>query len=191
MMKKKLFAGLMVAIVAVVGVAVMLDAEVITASNTGEEVVTIVAREVPVEAGDITIGLTEAGTIGIPTHDVRYDYALTVDEVFVREGDFVNEGDVLFKVSLESIESQIDTLDTQIENYQSQIDDIYKQIESLESDYLSYEKEYQTALSTYDLDLVKAELEYEQTVALTESSEITYNLSVASLEPPCFTEKDN
>ncbi len=63
-------------------------------------------REIEVERGDIVVGVTEAGTATLNTTDVTFDFACTVDEVLVKAGQYINEGDIVATVNLDDIKEE-------------------------------------------------------------------------------------
>ncbi len=158
-MNKKLVGGLIIATLAVGGGYG--GYTYYQASQTSSQVVTeIVARESAVELGSITIGLTESGTISIPTETVTFDYNLLINEIHVKEGYAVKEGDLLFSVYAEDLEDEITALEDQIESYLDQIENYedaiktyYKQITTYESQITTYTRQirnYETNIRNYN-----------------------------------------
>lgn len=54
-----------------------------------------------------------------------------VQEVFVNEGDWVNEGDPLYIIDSSEAQKAVEAAQETVDNYQKQIDDIYKSVENL------------------------------------------------------------
>ena len=96
-------------------------------------------KEEVVEIGDIVVGVTEMGTANLKAVETSLDYDVTLDEVLVKSGQYVNEGDLIARVSEDEDEGA----------------------------QMSYQEEYDAKISelnTAELDLEKAELMGEKNV---------------------------
>lgn len=71
-------------------------------------------REYSVSNGDITVGITESGTISIEREYVSFPCSAEVSEVYVKTGSYVNEGDPLLKLSAEDIAEAKAELETNL-----------------------------------------------------------------------------
>ena len=94
--------------------------------------------------------------------EIQKDQQMVVDELFVREGDDVTEGDQLFsydtqqlQLSLDKQRLELEQLEASIENYKDQIADLEKE-RSKASD--SDKLEYTVQIQTVQLDLKEAEI---------------------------------
>ncbi|OOB77012.1 MAG: hypothetical protein BEN19_02880 [Epulopiscium sp. Nuni2H_MBin003] len=185
-MNKKLVAGLLVLAAFAGGVVSIQTQSNIVAS---EEAPIIVAREMPVEKGSIIVGLTESSSVTIPTKDVKYDYALTIKEVLVKEGQTVEVGDVLFNISIEEVEDEIEALELDIENLEDdrdklydEIDSLYDSIDNLDSQITSLSSQYDKAVFTKNIQSEQALLDYQYTLNQAEVEAINYELSLFGVD---------
>jgi HlyD family secretion protein len=69
-----------------------------------------VYKETKVQRGDITVGVTESGTATINTNSVicELDNAV-VDEVYVKAGQSVSQGDAVAKLTEDSVSTAVET----------------------------------------------------------------------------------
>ncbi len=120
-----------------------------------------VYREYTVERGDIVVGSTESSSISLNRETISFPVSTTVEEVYVKAGSYVEEGQALMKLNLEEIETGL----------------------------LSYELELQEAGLTLDqakLNQTKGQLEagqkYENTQLEAEQAEKNHELQITELE---------
>ena len=97
--KKPIIAAAAVLLAAGAGAAVFAGASA-SADSEGETSY----REYNVSKGDITVGAEESGTVSIEHTYVTFPCSADVQEVYVKEGNTVKEGDPLLKLSPEDIE---------------------------------------------------------------------------------------
>lgn len=70
-----------------------------------------VYKDAPVTRGDLTVGVTESGTATLDTATLKYaDVAVTLEEVFVKAGQTVAEGDSIAQVSTDDVADQLAAL---------------------------------------------------------------------------------
>lgn len=74
-----------------------------------------VYREYTVAYGDITVGQTESSSISLTRETVTFPVSATVEEVYVKAGSSVQEGDPLMKLSVEDVEYSLASYDLQLE----------------------------------------------------------------------------
>lgn len=96
---------------------------------------TAVAREEVVTRGDIIVSLSEEGTASVTTQttgldlsvtlddDTRLDLDVEVEEVLVRAGEHVSEGDALFILDQSSLNKAMNTLNNAYQEAQLKADD--------------------------------------------------------------------
>ncbi|OON99985.1 MAG: hypothetical protein ATN35_09745 [Epulopiscium sp. Nele67-Bin004] len=190
-MSKKLVVGLIAALAIGGGTYSYQMNAAKTASQTVTE---IVARESTVSIGDIVIGHDESGSVTIPTKDIKYDYDLIITEVLVKEGETVAEGQPLFMVEIDGLDSEIESLENEIEsyenqidnywdqidNYQDQIDNYYKQIDTYNKNIESYEKQittYEKQITTYEKQIASLNSDYADLEDLYDDTVLTQELS--------------
>jgi len=66
-----------------------------------------VYREYTVARGDITVGNSESSSVSLNRETVTFSVSASVEEVYVKAGSFVTEGDPLARMNLEDIEAGI------------------------------------------------------------------------------------
>jgi len=82
----------------------------------GQEPETTPAEElVPVQRGDLTVDITAVGNLALSLkEDLAFEIPGTVEEVFVEEGDTVEEGQVLVSLDTSEWDEQLETLEDQV-----------------------------------------------------------------------------
>ncbi len=178
-MKKKkvyLIAGISAAVILVAGVSIYAYA---ASSSTEEETV---YKETTVEKGNLTVGVTESGsvTIGTLTQDIDFEESsssstsssggmttsaqssssasLYVEEVYVSVGQEVSEGDAILKLTDDSVEDYRSTLESAVEEASASVSEAE----------LSAAKQKLEASYSYEMSVTEgsvAEEEYETTLA--------------------------
>lgn len=140
-------------------VAVLAAAAVLVAyfamasSNTaGEEVAAY--RESAVTRGNLTVGITETGTVGVGTQNASAEFAADIVEVYVKAGQEVAEGDAIALLDTSSIETEITSLqtayDSAVLSYSNAV--LNRQAASVEAsyEYQTNQAKSSTALSEYN-----------------------------------------
>ena len=67
-------------------------------------------REYEVTRGNITAGTNGAGIIKFESVDHNFSQSVTIDEIYVKEGQRVSKGDKLVSLSVEEIQKKINEL---------------------------------------------------------------------------------
>ncbi len=70
-----------------------------------------VSREETVKRGDLTVGITESGSATLESRLVTYPVPVDVEEIYVKAGQRVKEGDPLLKVDLSALQDEYSTLE--------------------------------------------------------------------------------
>lgn len=95
------------------------------------------------------------------TDDYKYDSGKTIKSVEVKEGDEVNEGDVLFTYDVEAMQLELDQGKIDVERMENEIETMKLQIEELENEKKNTSQDGQTSLNTQILsiqsDIAKSE----------------------------------
>lgn len=120
-----------------------------------------VYRESTVQRGDITVGVTETATATLKNNSLSFDIAGTVEEVFVKAGQSVKEGDPIAAISIDSIEDTIDDLTTDYQETSIKLSDAK----------LSQQK-----------GELEAKLSKDSTVTGGDNADTTYEMSIYKLE---------
>ncbi len=109
-MKKfaKPLGGLALAAVLVAGAAYLQP--IWASQNSGGKEGTAVSREETVQRGDLTVGITEAGSATLESQSVSYPVQVEVEEIYVKAGQRVQVGDPLLKVDLSALQDEYSTL---------------------------------------------------------------------------------
>ena len=126
-----------------------------------DEETTTVYKETQVERGDITVGVTETGTATIDAEGVSFGYNVAIEEIYVKAGQTVQEGDVLAKLD---------------------ISDLSDDLAAAQLDLSKAEAALEQAKIDQQLNLITAELNYQTNSSLTETAESTYNATIDELE---------
>lgn len=159
-MKKNNHKKLIIASAAVI-IAAGAGAAVYAASNaTADSDTETGYREYSVSKGDITVGAEESGTVSIEREYVTFPCAAEVQEVCVKEGTTVKEGDLLLKLSpddiadaKEELESAVTSTKLSLESAkQEQSEKLLEAKQTLESSLESGS----TAESNYSLYITKS-----------------------------------
>ncbi len=93
---------LLVVAVAILAMAAGAYQYVSTQKETSAETV---YREYTVERGDIVVGSTESSSISLNRETISFPVSTTVEEVYVKAGSYVEEGQPLMKLNLDQIET--------------------------------------------------------------------------------------
>ena len=113
-MKKNNHKKLIIASAAVI-IAAGAGAAVYAASNASADSDTETGyREYSVSKGDITVGAKESGTVSIEREYVTFPCAAEVQEICVKEGTTVKEGDLLLKLSPDDIADAKEELESAV-----------------------------------------------------------------------------
>lgn len=113
-MKKNNHKKLIIASAAVI-IAAGAGAAVYAASNSSADSDTETGyREYSVSKGDITVGAEESGTVSIEREYVTFPCAAEVQDVCVKEGTTVKEGDLLLKLSPDDIADAKEELESAV-----------------------------------------------------------------------------
>ncbi|MDZ4993693.1 HlyD family efflux transporter periplasmic adaptor subunit [Clostridium perfringens] len=83
-------------------------------------------REYEVTIGDITAGTNGAGMIKFESVDHNFSQSVTIDEVYVKEGQRVAEGDKLISLSVEEIQKQINELYSSLKRANMELEQVKK-----------------------------------------------------------------
>lgn len=108
-------------------------------------------REIEVERGDIVVGVTEAGTATLNTTTVSFDFDCTVDEVMVKSGQFINQGDVVATLNLDDIKEAYES------DYKSKSSSLSSAQISLQSTLLSAESSKLSAINNLNTAIANGE----------------------------------
>ena len=83
-------------------------------------------REYEVTRGNITAGTNGAGVIKFESVDHNFSQSVTIDEVYVKEGQRVSEGDKLVSLSVEEIQKKINELYSSLKRANMELEQIKK-----------------------------------------------------------------
>lgn len=86
-------------------------------------------REYEVTIGNITAGTNGAGMIKFESVDHNFSQSVTIDEIYVKEGQRVAEGDKLVSLSVEAIQKQIDELYSSLKRANMELEQVKKALE--------------------------------------------------------------
>lgn len=191
--KKAIIAGVCIAAVLVAGIGMSLYSN--AATGTGETVY----KETTVGKGNLTVGVTESGSVAIGTLTQEFELgdsssssssqsysgmnnmsgssnnssssaSLEVEEVYVAVGQNVEEGEVLFKISEESIEEYRESLENAVSDAAT----------SLSEAKLSAEKQQLSADYGYATSIAKGNV-----------AEANYNATLAQLQAEVDNAQDD
>lgn len=135
------------------------------ASQGGSGTQAAASREETVKRGDLTVGVTESGSATLESRTVTYPVRVEVEEVYVKAGQRVKEGEALLKVDLSALQDEYSTLE-------AAYDTALLRLEQAKQDQTTGAI---TAKYDYDSTVLggqTAETQYDYTI-----SEIAYNLS--------------
>lgn len=140
--------------------------------------------------------LTELGGIGAEDRfaglvvsenvvEIQRDADKTVEELLVREGDDVAQGQELFRYDMEQIQLMLDKQRLELEQLNATIDSLKEQIEQLTKDrdrsWGTQKLQYTVQIQTAEVDLKEAELNVRTKEAeITKSEELLANTTVVS-----------
>lgn len=82
-----------------------------------------VYKETAVQRGSIVVGVSESGTATIEAEEISCDFATEVEEIYVKAGQSVKAGDVIAKVSTDSIADEQETLQLTLEKAQAALEE--------------------------------------------------------------------
>ncbi|MDE7293274.1 MAG: efflux RND transporter periplasmic adaptor subunit [Oscillospiraceae bacterium] len=154
---KRIFAAI-AAVIIIAGTSAGVYA--FSVSSSSEES-NISYREYSISKGDITVGITESGTVSLEREYVSFPCAAEVLEVYVKTGSSVKEGDPIVRLS-------IDDIDEVKAEYESKLKDAKLALQQAEQEYktktfqaeqtlASSLEKGETAQSEYELYLEKNE----------------------------------
>lgn len=117
----------------------MLSAAVLLVGLTGcggessEDAITVQAVSMIVSDGSVGMVSRYAGVVvSGETAEIKKEESKTVDEVYVKEGDWVNEGDTLFTYDMQAMELELTKRQLELEGYANTIQTAQDQIPQLE-----------------------------------------------------------
>ena len=121
--------------------------------------------------GDLFAGVVVSENIT----EIQKDHEMTVEELFVRSGDDVTEGQELFRydtqklqLALDKAQLELEQMEATIESYKQQIDELEKERKKAKE---SNKLEYTIQIQTVQLDLKEAEINIKAKEAAVEQSE--------------------
>jgi HlyD family secretion protein len=128
-----------------------------------------------VQRGDLTIDITAVGNLALSlTEDLAFEIAGTVEEILVKEGDAVEEGQMLAKLDTSEWDDQLKTLEKKLVTAKRTLLTAERQIITKEMAVRQAELDLQTAeYKVYEIDEVKEakdavdEAEYDLKIART------------------------
>ncbi len=127
----------------------------VTTTNTNQY------KEEIVTKGDIIVGVTESGSADMIDTTVSYDFATQINEVYIKPGQYVTEGELIASIEATDYSDSYD-----------------EAVLALEDAQLSYES---TLLSSQQQKL-QAELDYEKTLLTGNTADEVYMMSTNELE---------
>ena len=143
------------------------------AKNSGETVSEY--REYTVSQGSITIGTSESGTVTVEREYISYPASAEVEEIFVKVGASVNEGDPVLRLSADDIDEVREELEEKIEAAK----------EALEEAKLDLTTRSAEALLTYNSSVSKgstAQAEYDSYLEKSAASRVSEEKNLSSLK---------
>lgn len=154
--------GILLAGALVAGAAML---QPLWASQGGNGAQAAASREETVKRGNLTVGITESGSATLESKYITYPIQVEVEEIYVKAGQRVKEGEALLKVDLSALQDEYSTLE-------SAYDTALLRLEQAKQNQTTGAI---TAKYDYDSTLLggqTAETQYDYTI-----SEIAYNLS--------------
>ncbi len=106
--KKKIITGTsLITAVAVVTIAISTtafsaDTSRSATSGSGVNAEGAAYKEEVVVVGDIVVGTSEIATASMATYDITLPFSTSVDEFYVKQGEYVEEGDALFSIDTQN-----------------------------------------------------------------------------------------
>ncbi|MFI3212715.1 MAG: HlyD family efflux transporter periplasmic adaptor subunit [Eubacteriales bacterium] len=140
--------------------------------------------EEEVTYGDIIVGLTEMGTAGLYATSVTYEFETTLEEVYVKAGQYVEEDEVLAKIDIELLEDAYETLELELASAQITLDNAILNAATTELSASS-------ALNSTEFDGTNAERLYTLTIAELDIEYTAILNDIADLEEDIEELEDN
>lgn len=134
---------------------------VLTAFSTGNSDTETVYKETTAQRGTLTAGISETGSAFIQEVNVNFDQTATIEEIYVVNGQQVEEGDPIAKISVSSLQEEMS---------QKQIDLITAQ--------LNLEK----AQNNLAIETLQAQMDRETNLGYATTAQEEYDLEIAQLE---------
>ena len=100
-------------------------------------------RQYTVERGNVTVGTTESSSISLEREIIKFPVSTTVEEIFVKEGQSVKEGDPLMQLNLDEIKAGLVTYELQVKMAQLELEQAKL---DQQSKLLKAEQTYKTAV---------------------------------------------
>ncbi|MDO0825541.1 efflux RND transporter periplasmic adaptor subunit [Desulfosporosinus nitroreducens] len=181
----------LIAIIALIGIALLLFFLINPKPDDSED---IIWREYPVSTGDITASLDGNGKVELLGFSHGFAIPLTLEDVFVKPGEWVNEGDQLASFNKEKMDEQIEETTLSIEKARRFVEDAKINLASqqlqhknntnegaqtTENQYQSQKKELEHAIVSSEKNISNSEekiAELLQKIRSAESSE-DYNVT--------------
>lgn len=135
-----------------------------TSGTGGVPASSIQYREVEIVRGDIVVGVTEAGAATMNTTSVSFDFDCAIDEVLVKAGQFVHEGDVVAMVNLDDIRQEY-----------------YDQFDSLSSSLASAQISLQSTLINAETSKIQAAKTLNTALTNGENATDVHNYNISSI----------
>lgn len=132
-------------------------------------------REYSVSKGDITVGITESGTVNLEREYVSFPCAAEVLEVFVKTGSSVKEGDPIVRLS-------IDDIDEIKAEYESEIKSAELALRQAEQEYKTKTFQAEQALASSLEKGETAQSEYELYLEKNERSKASDQENLSELQ---------
>lgn len=129
----------------------------------------VVYKEITVERGDLTVGVTETGTAAIRSKTLSTDWETTVEAVLVRAGQEVKAGDILIQLSEEDLNDQLTNAEIEFQSAGLSL------------------KEAELARKTGEIDAL---YEYENAIAEGVRAQAVYDLTISKLHSDLVTAYD-
>lgn len=165
--KKTMF---MIALAAILTAGAVVIYQLVSPLSAKEAQVEAVYKETAVTRGDLTVGITESGVTTLETLTHTFSVATTVDEVLIKAGQYVQEGDVLVKLDPT---------------------DIQEKLTELQSSYRTANVKYQEQLLQQKLTQVNAEATLQETLARSDTAGMEYELSLDEQDLSVISAKSN
>jgi HlyD family secretion protein len=135
-------------------------------------------RQYTVERGDVTVGFTESSSVSLVREQVLFPVSATVEEVLVKAGSSVKEGDPLLQLSVDEIEEGMDVYRLQLEQAQLELEQARL---NQKSKLLQAEHTLQTAILEGDLAESVHEMTAEQLQAKLDTAQKNLEDSLETL----------
>lgn len=162
MANKKTVKGIIVSVICLLAAAcAVFGISRLAAKNSSDDEIQSAYREYNAAKGSITVGTSESGTASVGRTYVSFSASAEVEEVYVKVGSDVKEGDPIAKLN---------------------VDDIDEFKAQYESKLLTAKLELEAAENEKGIKLVEAENTYNSTANNSSSAETEYQLSVTKIE---------